>query len=97
MELSGKIRVINPTKQISATFKKREIILTTEENYPQHISIDFVQDKCSILDSYKVGENVKVSINIRGKESVNKDGETKYFNQIQGWKIEKTDSAIPQQ
>ena len=97
MEISGKIRVVNPTKEISATFKKREIILTTEENYPQHISIDFVQDKCSILDSYKVGENVKVSINIRGKESINKDGETRYFNQIQGWKIEKTDSAIPQQ
>lgn len=97
MEISGKIRVVNPTKQVSDTFKKREIVVTTDEQYPQHISIDFVQDKCSILDSYKAGENVKVSINIRGKESVNKDGETRYFNQINGWKIEKTDSAIPQQ
>ena len=96
MEISGKIRVVNPTKEISATFKKREIVLTTEENYPQHISIDFVQDKCSILDSYKAGENVKVSINIRGKESINKDGEVRYFNQIQGYRIEKTDSAISQ-
>jgi len=96
MEISGKIRVVNPTKEISATFKKREIVVTTDEQYPQHISIDFVQDKCSILDSYKAGENVKVSINIRGKESINKDGEVRYFNQIQGYRIEKTDSAISQ-
>jgi hypothetical protein len=95
MEIAGKIKVINPTKQVSDTFKKRELVVTTEEQYPQHISIDFVQDKCSVLDGYNVGENVRVSINVRGKEHTTKDGEVKYFNQLQGWKIERTDSAIP--
>ena len=97
MEISGKIKVINPTKEVSDSFKKRELVVTTDENYPQHISIDFVQDKCAILDSYNIGENVKVSINIRGKEYTNKQGEVSYFNQINGWKIEKTDSAVPPQ
>ena len=73
------------------------MVVTTDESYPQHISIDFVQDKCAILDSYNIGENVKVSINIRGKEYTNKQGEVSYFNQINGWKIEKTDSAVPPQ
>jgi hypothetical protein len=95
MEIAGKIKVINPTKEVSDTFKKREVVITTEEQYPQHISIDFIQDKCSVLDSYNVGENVKVSINVRGKEHTTKDGEVKYFNQLQGWKIERTDSAVP--
>lgn len=95
MEIAGKIKVINPTKQVSDTFKKRELVVTTEEQYPQHISIDFIQDKCSVLDGYNVGENVRVSINVRGKEHTTKDGEVKYFNQLQGWKIERTDSAIP--
>ena len=95
MEIAGKIKVINPTKEVSDTFKKREMVVTTEEQYPQHISIDFIQDKCAVLDSYKVGENVKVSINVRGKEHTTKDGEVKYFNQLQGWKIERTDSAVP--
>lgn len=97
MEIAGKIKVINPTKQVSETFKKRELVVTTEEQYPQHITIDFIQDKCSVLDSYKVGENVRVSINVRGKEHTTKDGEVKYFNQLQGWKIERTDSAVPPQ
>lgn len=95
MEISGKIKVINPTKEVSSSFKKRELVVTTDENYPQHISIDFVQDKCAVLDSYKVGDSVTVSINVRGKEHTTKEGEVRYFNQLQAWKIEKTDSAIP--
>jgi hypothetical protein len=97
MEISGKIKVINPTKQVSDTFKKRELVITTEEQYPQHILIDFIQDKCSVLDSFNVGEAVTVSINVRGKEYINKNGEVGYFNQLQAWKIERTGSAIPAQ
>ena len=97
MEISGKIKVINPSKQVSDTFKKRELVITTEEQYPQHILIDFIQDKCSVLDSFNVGEAVTVSINVRGKEYINKNGEVGYFNQLQAWKIERTGSAIPAQ
>jgi hypothetical protein len=95
MEISGKIKLINPTKIVTETFKKRELVVSTQEQYPQHILIDFINDKCSVLDTYKVGENVSVLINVRGKEYTNKEGELSYFNQLQGWKIEKTDSAIP--
>jgi hypothetical protein len=95
MEISGKIKVINPTKEVSDSFKKRELVVTTEEQYPQHILIDFIQDKCAVLDSYKVGDGVSVSINVRGKEYTNKNGEVNYFNQLQGWKIERTGSAVP--
>lgn len=95
MEITGKIKVIYPTKEVSDSFKKREIVVTTEEQYQQHILIDFIQDKCSVLDGFKEGEDVKVSINLRGKEYTNKNGEISYFNQLQGWKIERTGSAIP--
>lgn len=89
MEVIGKIKVINPTQQVSATFKKREIVVTTEEQYPQHIIMDFIQDKTDLLDQFSVGDQVKVSINLRGREWVSPQGETKYFNTIQGWRIEK--------
>lgn len=95
MEISGKIKVINSTKNITESFKKREIVITTIEQYPQHILIDFIQDKCSVLDNFKTDEEVKVSINIKGKEYTNSNGEVNYFNQLQGWKIERTGSAIP--
>lgn len=97
MEVIGKIKVLNPTETVGATFKKRELVVTTEEQYPQNILIEFVQDKCDILDKYAVGQNVKVSINLRGREWVNPQGGTKYFNQIQGWRIEATSDAPAQQ
>ncbi len=89
MEITGKIKVINPVQQISATFKKREVVITTEEQYPQIIMIEFTQDKTEVLNTYNVGDEVKISINLRGREWVNPQGETKYFNSIQGWRIEK--------
>lgn len=89
MEIVGKIKVINQEQQVSASFKKRELIVTTDEQYPQHILVEFTQDKCDLLNSYTIGEAVKVSINIRGREWVNPQGESKYFNSIQGWRIEK--------
>lgn len=95
MEVTGKIRVINPEQQVSASFRKRELVVATEEQYPQFISINFVQDKCDLLNSYNVGEAVKVSINLRGREWVNPQGETKYFNDIQGWRIERLQTEAP--
>ena len=97
MEVTGKVKVVNPEQQVSASFKKRELVVTTDEQYPQHIMIEFTQDKCDLLSSYKTGEAVKVSINLRGREWVNPQGETKYFNSIQGWRIERlaAESAGP--
>ena len=90
MEVTGKIKVINAEQQVSASFRKRELVVATEEQYPQFISINFVQDKCDLLNNYKAGDLVKVAINLRGREWINPQGEAKYFNTIQGWKIEKT-------
>jgi translation initiation factor IF-3 len=95
MEVSGKVKVINAEQQVSATFKKRELVVTTDEQYPQHIMIEFTQDKCDLLNNYTQGEAVKVSINLRGREWVNPQGETKYFNSIQGWRIEKLQAEAP--
>ena len=93
MEVVGKVKVVSPEQQVSASFKKRELVVTTEEQYVQHILIEFAQDKCDLLNNINVGQEVKVSINLRGREWVNPQGETKYFNQIQGWKIEATPNS----
>lgn len=89
MEIVGKIKHIGPDQQVSTSFTKRELVITTDETYPQHILTEFTQDKCDLLDHYKTGESVKVSINLRGREWVNPQGETRYFNSIQGWRIER--------
>ncbi|MBA10303.1 MAG: DUF3127 domain-containing protein [Flavobacteriaceae bacterium] len=89
MEVQGKIKLIGETQTFGSNgFRKREVVVTTEEQYPQHIMIEFVQDKTDLLNTYQVGQQVKVSINLRGREWTNPQGEVKYFNSIQGWRIE---------
>ena len=101
MEIQGKIKLIGETQTFGSNgFRKRELVVTTEEQYPQHLMVEFVQDKSDLLDNYQVGQMVKISINLRGREWVSPQGETKYFNSIQGWRIENlqqdaTDEDMP--
>jgi hypothetical protein len=88
MEITGIIKVLNETQNIGSNgFRKREVVITTEEQYPQHILVEFIQDKCDLLNDYRVGQNIKVNINLRGREWINPEGVAKYFNAIQGWRI----------
>lgn len=87
MEVVGIIKQVQEVTE-KGTFKSRNVVVTTEEQYPQHISVQFVQDKVGLLDTFSEGQKVKVAINLRGREWVNPQGESVYFNTIQGWKIE---------
>ena len=101
MELQGTIKKIGETQTFASGFQKRELVLLTEEQYPQPIQIDFLSDKIDLLNNVSEGENVKIGINIRGKEWTNPQGEVKYFNSITGWRLEKvsgenTNTEAPQ-
>lgn len=89
MEIQGRIKVIGTTKTFGTSgFQKRELVVVTEEQYPQPILIEFTQGNCILLDAFQLGQLVKVNINIRGREWTNPQGEVVYFNSIQGWRIE---------
>ncbi len=97
MEIQGTIKLIDQTKTVgSGGFRKRELVVTTDEQYPQHILIEFVQEKTDLLDKFKVGQPVRVSINLRGREWTSPQGEVKYFNSIQGWRIEPLQQENPE-
>lgn len=93
MEITGSLKLIRETQAITDKFSKREIVVTTDEQYPQDIMIEFVNDKCDLLDKFKQNQHVTVGINIRGREWINPQGEAKYFNSIQGWKIDSKGSG----
>ena len=95
MELLGKIKLIGDIKTYGDNgFRKRELVFTTEEQYPQHILIEFIQNNCELLDNYSIGQTVRIGINIRGREWESPDQGIKYFNSIQGWRIESLDDQV---
>ncbi|WP_027376922.1 DUF3127 domain-containing protein [Kaistella palustris] len=93
MELQGTIKKISDIQTFASGFQKREMVLLTEEQYPQPINIEFLQEKGDLLNNLKEGDKVKVAINIRGREWTSPQGEVKYFNSITGWRIESIDSS----
>ena len=98
MNISGKVKLIKETKEYGSNgFRKREIVLTTQEQYPQNILVEFIQDRTDLLDAYNIGDFVKIDINLRGREWTNDKGEVKYFNSIQGWRIEKVEDEFESQ
>jgi len=87
-ELSGKLKVVMETQTFGSGFTKREFVVTTEEQYPQDIKFELVKEKTSAVDSYRSGDRVKVSFNLRGNEH-----NGKYYTNLQAWRIEADNSA----
>lgn len=89
MKLNGIVHFVGQEMQVSATYTKRELVIKTIEQFSQTIMIEFSQGMCNNeLDALQIGQEINVSISIAGREWVNPQGETKYFNSIKGWKIE---------
>ncbi|MDO9185199.1 MAG: DUF3127 domain-containing protein [Bacteroidota bacterium] len=89
MDITGILKVKSEAQQVSEKFKKREFVLTDNSSqYPQHVSFQLTQDKCNLIDSYNVGAEIKVHFNLRGREWTSPQGEIKYFNTLEAWRIE---------
>lgn len=107
MEIQGIIKHIGITEQVGANgFEKREFIITTEGQYPDIILFQCIKDKCALLDTVRVGQSVRVSFNINGREWTNPQGQTKIIQSLNAWKIETVQitnvanqwaGAVPQQ
>ena len=96
-QLTGTIKVINDTVQVSEKFQKREFVVTDNGGmYPQDIQFQLAQDKCDVLNAYNVGDSITVSFNLRGREWTNPSGEVKYFNTLDAWRIEQAKQAPEQ-
>ena len=96
-ELEGKLIVINPTQEITATFKKREFVIETKQangdrEFIDYIKFQIMQNKCDLLDAFVVGQDVKVSFNVKGNK-FEKEGNTNYFTNLNCWKIEGSNQA----
>ena len=87
MKVTGRIHFVGAIKTPNDKFRSIEIVLLTEEKFPQYITIQFTQEKTELVNRKDIGEHVEISINLRGREWKSPTGEIKYFNTIEGWQI----------
>ena len=95
-EATGTLHYLSETQQVKDTFRKREFVLEIQDgNYPQHIKFQVTQDRCALLDTMKVGQQVKVLFNLRGRPFQNREGQTVYYTNLEAWRIEGASAAAP--
>lgn len=95
MELKGRVHEVGTTQQVSESFKKRDLVVVYSDNpqYPEYIKIEATQDKVTLFDNLKPGDDVEVQFNLRGRPWTNKEGVTTYFNSLVAWKVSKPAAA----
>ena len=91
-ELTGVIYEINDTVQKTEKFKSREFVLKVSKEIGERTITDYVkfqatQDKCDVLNRYKVGDTATIHFNIRGNRW-EKAGKVSYFTNLDAWRIE---------
>ena len=92
-EITGKLHKIYETENKTETFRAREFVIETPDgSYTNHIKFQLVQDRCSLMDDFQEGEDIKVHFDLRGREWNSPQGETKYFNSLDVWKIERVNA-----
>ena len=94
MEVTGQLKLKYDTQKVSDKFQKRDFVLATDLStpYPQFVSFQVTQDKCTMLDSFNQGDEIKVQFNLRGREWSGPQG-IKFFNTLEAWKIEKASGS----
>jgi hypothetical protein len=94
-KLSGTVKKVFQTVQVSEKFSKREFVVTESTGmYPQDILFQLTQDKCSLLDGVNENDSIEVSFNLRGREWTNPQGEVKYFNSLDAWRIDRLNGSV---
>lgn len=94
--INGTLKMKGAEQKVSEKFRKRDFVLTDNASqYPQYISFQLVQDRCSLIDGFQEGQEIRVFFNLRGREWRAPSGEIKYFNTLEAWKIEPVSAAQP--
>lgn len=94
IQISGKLHAIFEAQKITERFRKREFVLELSDNpdYPQYVMFQLANDRCDHIDGFSIGDIVHIEFNLRGREWNSPQGDTKYFNSLDVWKIEKSGS-----
>lgn len=94
---TGVVKTIGQTVNVTEKFSKREFVIEVKDGmYPQVVQFQMAQDKCSLLDTVGIGQEIEVSFNLRGREWTDpKTGQIKVFNTLDAFRVEAVTSAAP--
>lgn len=98
MDLQGKLVQKGDVQNISEKFKKRDFAIEIQKEHNgstwvEYAAFQLTQDKTSKLDEFNIGDFISVDFNVKGNK-YEKGGVTRYFNNLDAWKLEKVEGGV---
>lgn len=89
--ITGRLHRKFDAEQKTERFRMREFVVELAENprYPQFVQFQLTGDRCEALDAYDEGDEVRLEFTLRGREWKSPSGDTRYFNSLDVWTIER--------
>ena len=95
IEIKGQIVGINQTEVKSEKFSKREFKVTTLDQYPNTYKIQVTNEKCPLLDKFKINDEVNVHCNLNGRDWTNPTTQiVSNFISLDAWRIEQVTNEV---
>lgn len=91
-EITGKLVAKYDIVQRTETFRTREFVIEKTEDIggrmiTNYVKFQSVQDRTAIIDRFNIGDEVKVSFNIKGTRW-EKNGNVNYITNLDAWRVE---------
>lgn len=82
-DITGKLHRVFDTENKTDSFRAREFVIELDDRgYKQYIKFQLTQDRCDLIEEYKVEQMISVTFDLRGRE-----WNEKYFTNLNAWKI----------
>jgi hypothetical protein len=95
-QFKGTAHIVGAEEVKSDKFKARRLVVKDDSGkFVNYVEFQFTQDRCDKLNGINVGDEITVDYNLRGREWTSPQGEVKYFNTLDGWKVEVNSRYTP--
>ena len=94
--ICGKIKFVDEVREFGSNgFRKHQIVVETGDGrWDNPIPVEFTKDNIELSKGLQVGDEVEIQSRINGREWQGKDGITKWFTSINGFKISKKNNDL---
>jgi hypothetical protein len=91
LEITGKLTTLLEPQTgngRNGTWTKRDFVIETTENYPKQICFAVWGDKVAELNSFQIGESLKISFDPSSREF-----NGRWYTELKAWKVERLSAA----
>ena len=95
--IKGEIVFVDEVREYGSNgFRKHQVVVETGDGkWANPVPVEFIKDTIEQSKDLKKGEKVSIDARINGREWQGKDGVTKWFTSISGYKIQSEGGAPP--